>query len=73
MVGKVVTWDANRGFGYLAYTHGGRERRIFLHRHGLCGATKLTPGQTVRFEIQANGKLVRAVRAMLEQPAESAK
>ena len=58
--GVVVSFDAERGFGFVRA--GGYPRDVFVHASSIVGAGVLRVGQRVRFSAESTEKGPRAVR-----------
>ncbi|MGV9710331.1 cold-shock protein [Gordonia sp. NPDC003424] len=71
--GKVVHYDANRGFGFLAPESGGAD--VFLHINDIdIDENSLKPGAKVSFDIEETDRGAKAVNVAVteEAPAEDA-
>ncbi|SIS08519.1 cold-shock protein [Williamsia sterculiae] len=71
--GKVVHYDANRGFGFLAPESGGAD--VFLHINDIdIDESLLRPGAQVEFDVEETDRGAKAVNVEVtgEAPGESA-
>ncbi len=61
--GKVVSWNDDRGFGFISPEEGGRD--IFVHRSSVASGA-LVDGDRVEFEVHPGekGLLARDVRVI---------
>jgi len=72
--GKVLQFDASRGYGFVAADDGGED--VFLHASVFDGdSSDLTPGTSLEFEIMASdrGRKAFAVRFAGDKPAAPAR
>ncbi|MFF4121505.1 cold-shock protein [Streptomyces sp. NPDC001714] len=69
-VGRVVRFDAARGFGFIAPDAGGDD--VFLHVNDLqIPQSALRPGLSVEFEVEDGGRGLKATSVRLAPDAES--
>lgn len=66
--GKVVHYDANRGFGFLAPDSGGAD--VFLHINDIdIDESSLKPGAKVTFDVEETDRGSKAVNVAVTEPA----
>lgn len=67
--GKVVHFDANRGFGFLSPTEGGDD--VFLHINDIQGIDEgqLRPGAQVEFDVEDTDRGAKATNLKITQEA----
>ncbi len=66
--GKVVHYDANRGFGFLAPESGGAD--VFLHINDIdIDETALKPGAKVEFDVEETDRGSKAVNVAVTEAA----
>ncbi|MGV8142182.1 MAG: cold-shock protein [Candidatus Pacearchaeota archaeon] len=59
MKGKVKFFNETKGFGFLSGDDG---KDYFVHASGLVGASVLTVGEEVSFEVEQGPKGARAIK-----------
>lgn len=66
--GKVVHYDANRGFGFLAPESGGAD--VFLHINDIdIDENQLKPGATVSFDVEETDRGAKAINVAVTDAA----
>ncbi len=66
--GKVVHYDANRGFGFLAPESGGAD--VFLHINDLdIDESSLKPGAKVEFDVEETDRGAKAINVSVTEEA----
>ncbi len=71
VVGKVVHYDPNRGFGFLAPESGGAD--VFLHINDIdIDESELKPGVTVEFEVEETERGSKATNVSVIRSAPAA-